>query len=225
VSALPRETVTINLTSRPTHEAAAMFLSWVAYPDDPPRRKQFDVAMCRAMLMDFTDSFPDEPQRQRMDVYQVVPKEAERALQKGWSSIFERIIAARWYAPYLSNRLTDNQALYALPALQAVSAKNGKQKWKWDADKDPPIKNVIKRIFVPSRPVLHAAFVLGTLPLSCEIYDKLPDFDILLWGDADFFREVIIEGAEKTRIAMIGFERSDGKPRFPDGETIEFVVA
>jgi len=229
---VPRATVTIDLTSRPVYEAGAEFLSWVANPDENRERRLFSMALRRSLVMHDASAYPDHGHLIRADIFGDGER-AARAFQKGFVSLNKRLIAAhRYVAPFLRQEgserplRVDNLAQAAIDDLQNLSAIfEGKIKWRWEEAKDAPIANIKSRVFGASRAVLHAAFILEWLAQIEAKFD--PDLDGARGGRLlrePWLLRGVVERSEEVRSLLIGLKRTDGRARFPDDDTIRFLV-
>jgi hypothetical protein len=225
---MPRETVHLNISSAQSYEAGALFFAVLAYPaaNDEQSRQRFWLALCRQTIIDLArryGEFAGQYQQIRPAFFIMNDKDAEKTYKAGMKRIGVRLFAAHRYgAPFLQEQLLQRRVnVGGLKTTVSNMASLAAADLGWsDGKKKDGEKNVLHRIFVPSKPVLHAAVALKVL-----FQTQLPGCD-----DAQKIGEVLVnkhnlkvavEHAEDFRQMIHKLEN----PAIKDEETIKFVLS
>jgi hypothetical protein len=105
---MPREIISINISSSPCYEASASFLAVLAYPgaDQEPLRSNFWLALCRQTIIALAnENFEGWAWRQqpiKPGFFIVSDDTAEKTYRAGCNLIKDRLLAGdRYGAPFL----------------------------------------------------------------------------------------------------------------------------
>ena len=214
---MPRETVYIRLGSLPVYEAGAAFLACIAYPDSESDQGKLWRALCRQTIVEMAIKHSDwavEMQGIRPEHFTMRDDTAEKIVKAGFAQINDRILASTHYlmpflkgASHVSGLKTtvNNMAILALADIKSDSVAKG---------------NMINRVFVPSRPVIHAAAALGMM--TQEYHKTHADegaYAGLILHHVTHLRTAV-ERSEQLRIAL----RELDNPKIPEEETIQFLL-
>jgi hypothetical protein len=222
---MPRETIAINVSTLPIYEAGAVFLSCVAYPDSENERQKFYMALCRETIIQMANQDGDwawQPQSIKPGFFIIGDQTAEKAINKGFELLKKRIAAGhRYFMPFILERWNDpNLRVHGFEPKVTNMAILAATDLQWGDDAG---KNVMRRIFTPSRPVLHAGAALSCLT-QAEYRAAPPQ------GEQNAVRNLlhdsvklseVVQLAEIFRLTLSVME----KPKIKEEETIEFRVA
>jgi hypothetical protein len=210
---VPRERISIDL-SLPVFFGGAAFLSTLAYPDASRiaarMRGTFSHALQRESILKMNEagaSLPADPEIfDNMD-----HATAKSIIEVGHQLVHQRLFAARHYAiPFLK------QLLEVRPIKVhgfAITVENMANLAAVELGKKPSgVPNIKRRIFVPAKPVLHAAAAVLTEVGVRKINDLLFDLDLL---------SQVITVAELYRLALISLLNKAG-PQVADADTVQF---
>jgi hypothetical protein len=164
---MPRETVTLGLSTPFTAEPGARFLSFIAYPNskDAKARGAFFLAICRfavTALCEKDRKWANSPQAIKPAIILMGDTERRKALRLGSTQLGYRFKAAIFFAaPHLAAAIRGRELKmhegYA-PTVENLAIL-AKYRMGWDRDRDGT-STIKSRIWGPSRPVVHAAAIL-----------------------------------------------------------------
>jgi hypothetical protein len=182
---MPRETIRISLSNPFCPEPGAIFLSKLAYPSaiDASARHEFMSALCRWAITEICDIDRDwatSPQPIKAGFFLGKRTDSLKALKLGSKKLVHRVIAAGFIAmPHLHAQLQGSDLIKYQgyrPTVQMLSY-DAMESMGWKGDSESTLKS---RIWGPSRPVIHAAAMLGVhrcsieLPFTKTLNDLLP---------------------------------------------------
>jgi hypothetical protein len=210
-----RETVTIELSQLAPYEAAAQLFAVIAYPESQEDRVRFSDAICGWMLGQFAEDaeWASTPQTTLPRYWKALVSGPDVELRKGFRAINrERLIAAKMAAPRFeefrqfalegrepgqaprptSTKVTDEVSKDLMqPRRSAERGRKGEV---------VASENIVRRAWVPSRPVLHLC-----LALHLAIHTSSPNQQDLNLGDFLTSKPTIagiLGAAEPIAIAM-----------------------
>src|SRR5258706_12499368 len=163
---MPRETISINISSNPCYEAGAAFLAALAYPaaDQEPQRSDLWLALCRqtiiALANENFEGWSWQHQPIKPGFFIVSDDTAEKTCRDGFDLINDRLLAGHRYgAPFLKElELGRTIQVHGFRGVSNMANLAAAELGMNDGG-----KNVLHRIFVPSKPVLHAAVAMHTV--------------------------------------------------------------
>jgi hypothetical protein len=219
---MPREIVAINISKVPPYEAGATLLSWLAYPaaDQEPLRANFWAALCRqtiiALANENFDGWAWRHQPIKPGFFVVSDDTAEKQFRDGFKMIEDRLLAGHRYgAPFLKG-LEVGRVMQVGGFEAAVS--NMANLTAAELGMNDGEKNVLHRIFVPSKPVLHAAVAMQSV--IQEHFAGQPGINAgTLLHDIGFLG-LLVERSEIIRTMIPRLK----KPKIKEEETVQFVL-
>jgi hypothetical protein len=195
---MPRETIRISLSNPFCPEPGAIFVSKIAYPSavDAIVRDQFMSALCRWAIKKICDNDREwamSPQPIKAGFFLEKRADSIKPLQLGCKKLRDRLKAAVFIAArHLSAQLQGCDLIKfdgCKPTVQMLSYR-AMEYMGWKGDSESTLKS---RIWGPSRPVIHAAAMLGahgTLSTTKTLDDLLPYLrfperlrEVLFWSE------------------------------------------
>jgi hypothetical protein len=220
---MPRETISINISSNPCYEAGAAFLAALAYPaaDQEPQRSDLWLALCRQTIIALAnENFEDWAWRHqpiKPGFFIVSDDTAEKTCRDGFDLINDRLLAGHRYgAPFLMElELGRTVPVHGLKATVSNMANLAAAELGMEDGE----KNVLHRKFVPSKPVLHAAVAMQTV--IQDHFAGQPGINAgTLLHDIEFLG-LVVERSEIIRMMIPRLK----KPKIQENETIQFILS
>lgn len=227
---MPREIVSLNLSSPFPYEVGATFLSTLAYPElaDTKQRERYRQALCRRGIEKRADEDPDfttEAQPIPPAIFLVDKATYRRYLKSGNKILNERLVTVNWIVmPHLkaviSGKLEKVEGYEAtVENLSALAMDN----LGWKGDSSSTLKS---RVWRPSKPVAHAAAALLVWRQQTweqELVPAFPDdkhdfFHLCL--ELPFVISEIVELSEEFRLRLPLVEKFTIK----EEDTIQFIA-
>ena len=208
---MPREIVSLNLSSPFPYEVGATFLSTLAYPElaDTKQRERYRQAVCRwgIEIRADEDGFTKKPQPIPPAIFLVDDATYRRYLKSGNKILNERLVAVNWIVmPHLkaviSGKLEKVEGYEAtVENLSTLAMDN----LGWKGDSSSTFKS---RVWGPSKPVAHAAAALLVWRQQTweqELVPAFPDdehdfFQLCL--ELPFVISEIVELSEEFRLRL-----------------------
>lgn len=219
---MARETISINISSVPCYEAGAAFLGAVAYPaaNHEQKRLNFWQALCRKTIIDLAHENFDEwswkHQPIRPGFFTVSDDAATKALTAGFDLLGERMQAGHYYCVPFLKELELGRPLQVRGF--TVGASNMANLAGADLGMRDGEKNVLNRIFVPSKPVLHAAAAI-----QWTIQERYAEQTGIRLGTLLHDPELLGHVVERSEVIRGMIPRLK-KHKIEESETIQFVL-
>ena len=164
---MPREVVSIDLRTIPVYEAGAKLFAVLAYPDDETRYEQYFVALCRARLLQKTDSDPDWALRQQ-SIRPAFFAQGEvffrRTLHAGGKLFRHRMVSTRQVMPHLKAIELNKEPLLLTVGELSPTVNNMAILMARDFKlADGSAATMKADVWKPSKPVIHMAAALAQL--------------------------------------------------------------
>ncbi|HEV3160093.1 MAG TPA: hypothetical protein VGZ89_08925 [Xanthobacteraceae bacterium] len=224
----PGETVTIHLSSLPTHEAVAEFYSYLAYPDptEATQRKKYSIALSRWAVLERGKLEKDWNESPDTGIRPAIFSQPEQLFLKTY-----RLGTRRWWRRAqcaFMMLLPDlvHELFSGLPYTVGNAALMAADQFGYSMGSQ---KTVESRIWAPTKPVAHAAaavmLCLGVLDDPEQEWDDTHSlcnkqrFLATLFYE-DVFKNLVLLPAENLRFQMPGCERFQIKGK----DTIRFIA-
>ncbi len=210
---MPKETVLIDTGWKPDHYGAAIYLSILAYPDKPEKRKKFLYAVKAWIIKDMHDGrLPTEKIRSS----EILGFSKTRDIENQFHQVFKKIYKDRLDAfgkslylilsggKYRNSgivKLSNSKTFSITEAYQMQFPPKEKAQESGNENMHCGLYNAMNRIWRPSKKVVHLMYGL-------QHTKGIPgDSEAIKWliGDPDWIEEAIIE-AEKIRLSIIEHE-------------------
>jgi hypothetical protein len=220
-----RETVTIHLSSLPTHEAVAEFYSYIAYPDpeEATQRAKYRIALARWAVLDrarLDRDWGDNEQAIRPKIFSWNETLYEKTRKDGGKKLWQHCHCAfMMLLPHLVKELLEGLTpAVGHIALTATRLRGNKDQKTYEA-----------KIWAPVKPVAHAA--AAALVSWVVLEDPAQDWDashqlcykqpfLATFFYEDVFRNFLLQTAELLRMQVPGCSRF----QIREADTIRFIA-
>jgi hypothetical protein len=230
------ETLTIPISRVPIYEAAALFLSALAYPSDPNRREQFVKAYCKVMIQQMAEGdneYANSLISFRPVYLTMTDSNARKFITHGYNGLQDRKIAFVSTLPLFEEKLSGKKVLRLNGYEDCCLPNNATNRhllanW-WmgkNGDSESNAKNVTDRYERPARAIIHAAVAFwGTVLVLCTGGGKkqreMSDVDAMrfILNDVDLLSGVV-RAAERLRPVAASIPSL----KVSEAEQIQFVA-
>jgi hypothetical protein len=223
---MPREIISLD-RSAPAYEVGAQFLAVLAYPavEEEHLRLIFWKALCRQTIVECGAAdrdFASSHQAIKPEFFIELTEEfAKKSVAAGLIKINERMVAGHWYAaPVLAQQEKLPEKILVRgrrPTVNQMAFEaQGDLPWK-GTDNVPHVKS---RVFVPSKPVLHAALAVQTV--IQDHFAGQPGISTgALLHDIEFLA-LVVDRSEIIRAQILQLPPT--KMRIDEADTVKFVL-
>jgi hypothetical protein len=217
---MPRETVDLKIADRETYEAGAEFFAYLAYPDDQRLRQQFWIVLCRAYLSDRAS--------QPNWAWQVQPikpvffsahnrEEAQKIFIKGYWKLCERLSSAACIA--LPHVLGMKKIKGFPPTVENLILNWGLPSRRSEQTEPPNASTKKSRVWMPSRPVIHAATAL----LICLGPDGIMP-QMFRFMESSISLSLLVYLTRQIGYRLVEYKHPNSRKIYREEQLIEFFI-
>jgi hypothetical protein len=235
---MPRETVEIKVANRASYEAPAEFISYLAYPDNADDRRNFWIVLCRNYLKlaaSKDDRWAWRPQPIEPGFFVThTENEARKIFNKGFKKLSDRLASAVGIAHY---HVSLAKEVDGLPPTvnDLIERMMGPDRLNWKNEKGDSGATAKSKIWMPSRPVIHAAVAYVWLYDAAAVNDynfppREAEFPPLVHSAYCFMDQpdnvfYLVELSEAIRLSLLQYQHPNRRTIYREEQMIKFVIS